>query len=116
MFIFNARIKILIVGKKFRVHIDRLVSILLLKMAKQLVSVTVVCNNRCLVPWAVIPAEATDRFSGLLDSMKAEKYGTIRPDVLLDQAEHIEIVLVGRKRCLFRLLTRTRTLLRYANL
>ena len=29
--------------------------------------------------------------------MKAGKYGTIRPDVLLDQAEHIETVLFGKE-------------------
>ena len=85
-------------NSEFKVQIDRLVSIFLLKIAKQLVSVTVVCNSRCLVPWAVIPAEATDRFSDLLDSMKAGKYGTIQPDVLLDQAERIETVLVGKEK------------------
>ena len=65
-------------------------------MARHLVSVTVVINNRCLVPWAVIPIEARDSFCDILDSIKEGKYGTIPPGLLLDRADHVETVLVGK--------------------
>ncbi len=65
-------------------------------MARHLVSVTVVINNRCLVPWAVIPIEARDSFCDILDSIKEGKYGTIPPGLLLDRADHVETVLLGK--------------------
>ncbi len=57
-------------------------------MARHLVSVTVVINNRCLVPWAVIPIEARDSFCDILDSIKEGKYGTIPPGLLLDRFDY----------------------------
>ncbi len=59
-----------------------------MRSALFVVSVTVVINNRCLVPWAVIPIE--------LDYIKEGKYGTIPPGLLLDRADHVETVLVGK--------------------
>ena len=39
--------------------------------AKQLVSAS---GNRCLVPWSVIPVDASDSFDTILDVVRAGKY------------------------------------------
>ena len=62
---------------------------------KQLVSVSVVSSNRCLVPWSVILVDPRDSFEDLLNAMRAGKYGTIPTEPLLDRADSIETVLVG---------------------
>ena len=62
---------------------------------KQLVSVSVVSNNRCLVPWSVILVDPRDSFEDLLNAMRAGKYGTIPTEPLLDRADSIETVFVG---------------------
>lgn len=65
-------------------------------MAAGLISLTVVCRGRCLVPWAVIPAQAKDSFCDLIASIRAGKYGTIPPSSLPERPHNIETVLVGK--------------------
>ena len=47
--------------------------------AKQSVSES---GNRCLVPWSVIPVDASDNFDTILDVVRAGKYETIQKKVI----------------------------------
>ena len=55
-------------------------------MAEQLVSVQVISNNRCIVPWSVVTVDPSSSFDDLLKSLKAGKYSIVSQNEFLSRA------------------------------
>ncbi len=56
---------------------------------------TILSGNCCLVPWSVIPVDASDSFDTILDAIRSGKHETIpTPDQLVDHT--IDSLLIGK--------------------